>query len=561
MIKTKQIFRTLYILSALLLLTACATKEQPITVSPLELAIVHQNKQLTHAKNALAQQQPRQTLQILNTPPNTTLDKKMVAEHYHLRADAYDMLGNHIESARELILRESSLVLAEKKDNHTRIWGQLSQLSNGALAYLNTAAPPDILSGWMDLLHITRRHLDEAQLEIQLDDWKQRYPQHPANLNMLDHFKKQAQLKTQHLVKNIALLLPFKGKYAANADNIRNGFIAALLAQDATTRPNLRIYDSSGEPHLIHSVYQTAIDEGAEFIIGPLRKNTIKELARNTDLSIPVLALNQIDTYPTPENLYQFALNPEDEAWQAAERARLAGHKKALALVPKGAWGDRILQAFSEHWQGIGGELLEIQRYNRGDVDFSQPIQALLDLDQSKQRQRQLQRILANKLQFEPRRRQDADFIFLLANADQARLIRPQLRFHRASNLPIYATSHVYTGQPNAKLDQDLNGIRFCDIPWTLPSTESDALTIELKTLWPQGMRHYRRLIALGIDSYRILPYLPELSHANYYSYNGLTGILYLDKQRRVHRNLTWAGFQQGKPQLLPNIIANTDII
>ena len=42
------------------------------------------------------------------------------------------------------------------------------------------------------------------------------------------------------------------------------------------------------------------------------------------------------------------------------------------------------------------------------------------------------------------------------------------MAFQYAGDLPVYATSHLYTGTNNPTQDQDLNGIRFCETPWLL---------------------------------------------------------------------------------------------
>ncbi len=66
--------------------------------------------------------------------------------------------------------------------------------------------------------------------------------------------------------------------------------------------------------------------------------------------------------------------------------------------------------------------------------------------------------------------------IFMLATPRQARLINPQLSFYRASRLPVYATSQVYTGYPDSSLDTDLNNVAFCDMPWILDSNGAHAV-------------------------------------------------------------------------------------
>jgi hypothetical protein len=54
--------------------------------------------------------------------------------------------------------------------------------------------------------------------------------------------------------------------------------------------------------------------------------------------------------------------------------------------------------------------------------------------------------------------------------------------------------------------------------------------------------------MALGVDSYRLIPYLPRLSSKSYEHYEGVTGNLSLDPNRQVHRQLKWARFKRGIP-------------
>merc|ERR1712000_3169 len=80
--------------------------------------------------------------------------------------------------------------------------------------------------------------------------------------------------------------------------------------------------------------------------------------------------------------------------------------------------------------------------------------------------------LLRESTEFEPRRREDADWVFLVALPQQGRMIKPALAFNFANDLPVYATSHVFSGVVNSLKDRDLNGVRFCDVPWLLESSE-----------------------------------------------------------------------------------------
>src|SRR5690606_9293458 len=135
-----------------------------------------------------------------------------------------------------------------------------------------------------------------------------------------------------------------------------------------------------------------------------------------------------------PENLFQYGLNPEDEARQAAEHASIEGYRHALVLAPLNELGDRLDRAFSERFEELGGMALSSEFYTPGASDFAGPITRGVGLDDSRGRHRQLQGVVGTALEFEPRRRQDLDMVFMVGSPREARLLTPQLRFHRAGD-------------------------------------------------------------------------------------------------------------------------------
>ncbi|MCK5092980.1 MAG: penicillin-binding protein activator, partial [Gammaproteobacteria bacterium] len=279
----------------------------------------------------------------------------------------------------------------------------------------------------------------------------------------------------------------------------------------------------------------------------------VSHLASMEPLPVPVLALNTTETNLfVPDNFYQFGLSPEDEAQQVAERATLEGLGNAIVITPEGDWGERVYTRFSERFTELGGEILEQQAYSLESNDFSDQIRSLLNLDESWQRHRSLKILLNRDVKFEPRRRKDVDFVFMAAFPRQARLITPQLQFHHASDLPVYATSHIYSGKQNPGEDRDMNGVIFCDTPWTLSKQHTKGeLQQSINQLWPNASTHYSRLHAIGIDAYNILPYLAWLKETQYERYTGVTGNLYLDQYNKIHRTLKWARFVNGRPSVI----------
>jgi len=372
------------------------------------------------------------------------------------------------------------------------------------------------------------------------------------------------------LPQQIALILPLNNKFAGAAAAVRDGFLTAYYAQlssmaenpiPGTIIPRIRIYDEGNSPTQISAIIQQAVNDGAQFIVGPLDKDAVNRLALDPALPVPTLALNfseqdhravNDDLLQTQNNLYQMSLSPEQEARQVAERAWLDGHVRAAVINPGSAWGERVAEAFISRWVEFGGEIVETQTFDTNQSDYSLPIRQLLNVDESEARRNELNRLLGAKLEFVPRRRQDVDFIFMAASARQARLIRPQLRFHHAANLPVYTTSNSYSGVINAEVDRDMDGVIFADIPWTLGSPRPHSeLKNAVETLWPASARLYTRLYALGVDAYNIIGELDRLHRNRADFFAGETGDLYLDTQNRLQRRLEWARFEGGVPQII----------
>ncbi len=502
-------------------------------------------RDLLFAEIALGRSRPGRAMERLPPTLSDSLPIALRRQHLELRARALLDSGNALDSVRERLLLDTLL-----ENDDAVLANQVALL--GALRSLGPARPEPGsvepgLAGWVALASLTSgppRHA--LALEGELAEWRAAYPDHPARPELLERvLAERAAVPTP---SSIAVLLPTRGPVASAAAAVRDGFLAALYADadpagaDAP-RVTVRFYDSSEN---VLGAYGEAVTDGAEAVIGPLRKEAVAELAGAT-LPVPVLALNRLTDQGIANGfLRQFALAPEDEAVEVANRAWVDGHRQAVILTPSTDYGQRVAAAFRTRWETLGGTLLETRGYDPAENDFSEPITALLGLSGSQSRYRALRGVLGRSLEFEPRRRRDADAVFLVALPRQARLMKPQLAFHHAANLPVYATSHVLAPGTPAEANLDLNGLRFCDMPWTLGAT--DGL---LAGGLPAATGPASRLFALGADAYRLLPYLSRLQADPGSRLDAETGLLWLDQTGIVHRQLLCAEFVEGQPRLL----------
>jgi outer membrane PBP1 activator LpoA protein len=198
----------------------------------------------------------------------------------------------------------------------------------------------------------------------------------------------------------------------------------------------------------------------------------------------------------------------------------------------------------------LGGELVARGVYNPAESDYTGVIQQVLRLSESRDRHARLSSALGLKLEFEPRRRGDIGFIFVAAQAAQSRLIRPQLRFHYAGDLPMYATSDAF--EPDATANLDLDGMMFPDMPWMIAGDPiSEELRAAVQEAWPARANRRGRLYAFGFDAYRLIPSLRNHLQGQAAAIAGMSGRLVIGIDGRIRRDLDWAEIRDGRPRML----------
>jgi len=525
--------------------------ENKIAEIELELLSYNDNIEvnLLNTEIALNKGLPREALKLLQI--SNILSPKQQTRVLQLRSRAFLDAGYPLESAKSRVQLDPFIGdTFDRELNHQAIWEALSLLPLTNLQQVSNAPLNIDLLGWVELVMVAKRgQVDWQYLQDGIHLWRQEYPKHPAVKTFIKELgEKQIELITQP--KHIAVLLPLNGKYAQVASAIRDGIMSSYYQHpDKNFQPRISFIDTSDNQAAIWNYYKKATDQGADFIIGPFLKSAVDILARSTQMNVPTLTLNYTtNSSAAVDNLFQFGLLPEDEARQSAEMAYRQGRTHAAILVPEGIWGDRLHNAFQQRFEELGGTVVSSQTYSTNKNDFKQPIQKMLNIDQSYARYRSIKNIVKEKLQFTPYRRQDVDMIFMAATPKDARLLKPQFKFHYAGEIPVYATSHAFTGQLQKQADRDLDDLNFCDMPWILnaanPSKQS------LLNYWPEQQR-YTRFFALGVDAYNLIPFLGRLQNKTYERFSGQTGNLYLDPFNRIHRELLWAQIEKGIPKLI----------
>lgn len=508
------------------------------TLMYAELALA--NDHFFVARQLLSDQRIEQHWQQLSLPQQQ--------QWYQLRGELFSLLGENKYSIDAYVaLSDLSSSSQVRQETHDKLWFALNHITHEELEELATTEQDQTILGWFTLANITRQNQGDVRQQLSLiNEWRRTQPDHPASLTPPTSLL-SAQQAFSDLPQQVALLLPLQGTLAQAGEAIRNGFLAAsydVRAHHGET-PLIRFYDTTTGDN-ISSLYQQAVTDGAQLVIGPLQKEKVRQLLHLPKLPVPTIALNYAESpiSSAPKNFFQFGLSATDEAKQIADRAWIEGQRTALSITPNSGWGDRTLSAFRDRWHEKGGTLIESPPYGTSQSDFAPLLKPVLHFDHSNARKKRLQQLLGKPLTHTPRRRQDIDMVFMTAYPDHARQIKPTLDFLFASDLKIYGTSHLYTGVQDTGRNRDLEGIRFSAMPWTLPGATNEKLqpATELPAL-------YRHIFALGIDAYHLHQWLALMVQQPDTRLFGSTGTLQLNPQGAIEREQPWAVFRGGKVQ------------
>ncbi len=469
-----------------------------------------------------------------------------------LQARTFALIGDHLSAALSLMLLSQTDSQSDPQEVHSQIWQYLKSIPGEKLTEASANAIGFEEQGWLELASTLRARgvgLDEQGRLIR--SWQNNWPGHPAAQILPTELSLLADLATSR-PERIVLALPLQGSLASAGRAIRDGFLAAYYSDDSVDREqtDIRILDTSTKAFA--ELYGELAQQEIDLIVGPLEKDALADLSNMNTLAVPVLGLNYLPSgNRIPDGLYQYGLSAEDEARQIADQLTARGLRQILVLIPQGEWGDRVEQALLQRMADNSGKVLEIERFFPED-NFRSVSADLLGVTTSRQRAIQVERTIGMNVEFEPRRRQDAEAIVLVAEPTVARQFNPLFAFYFAGDLPVYSPSIVYEGTPDPSRDRDLNRVTFTDIPWVL--AEDNPLRAQAEQNLSGTRGQLGRLFAMGADAWQLSKRLPLLRQIEDAAIEGQTGVLSMTPDGVIHRKQLWAQFRSGRPALAPEL-------
>lgn len=496
--------------------------------------------QLLRAQLLVNREQYQEALRQLNFQANWSLPQVQWQQYYQLRADIFTALDRPFDSTRELIALYEMSSNREQEALADQIWASLNHYSANNLTRLAVGPNETQLSGWLQLtIYMKTLGSNLPQLQNTLQRWLAENPQHPAAKYTP---KAISDILALNIVKptHTALLLPLTGKFAKQAQFIRDGFVFAMMNDaERATDATLTIIDTNAES--LASVDATLTNQNIDFVVGPLIKDNIEQLQRlqqNRGQTIPTLALNIPDNIDTTAGACYLALSPEQEVAQAAKHLFSQGYRYPLILAPQNAYGQRVVEAFNQEWRHFSNNKVAVNLF--GDKrQLQRNINSIFGLQDSQQNIAQIESLLGIGLESQPRSRRDIDAVYIVANSADLTLIKPfiEVAINPDTRPPkLFSNSNSNAG---GRQYEDLSGVSYSDIPLLIHPSPS--LQQQLSQIWPDSSNAERRLQALGMDAYQLMVELPQMKIVEGYTLDGQTGVLSIDDQCVVQREISWA--------------------
>lgn len=162
----------------------------------------------------------------------------------------------------------------------------------------------------------------------------------------------------------VALILPLSasGNAGLAAQSMKNAAELALLEFNA---PNVQllIKDDLGTPSGAQQAAQSALDEGAEIILGPLFAQSVQAAAQVArPRNVPLIAFST-DVSVASRGVYLLSFLPESDVNRVVSYAAANGKRSYVAMLPDNAYGSVVEAALQQAVSRRGGRVVGLDRY------------------------------------------------------------------------------------------------------------------------------------------------------------------------------------------------------
>ncbi|WP_029408035.1 penicillin-binding protein activator [Thiomicrorhabdus sp. Milos-T2] len=410
-----------------------------------------------------------------------------------------------------LLWNKSNQNEAYQNQLENQAWSIVNSLSAQNIAELENSSYPEA-QAWVSLLNAfkgSKYQIKQSLMNLNSFEADAIYHKHLLPRLLAEQPKSKS-------IHQIAVLLPMEGRYKVISQQIRSGIMKAFYASNQTI--TLKFYDSSELANL-EATYTQAKQDGADRIIGPLRREALQILASFHDDNL--LALNSIDSHA----FTQFSFKSSQPNLQMVKKFETAGFERIGILSNDAHSSLGKAQELNDSWIAAGHSAI-LSVYPDQKPKLRKALGQLIHENLSKERQNNLRWLVGRKLDYFPRTRQDLDAIVIFDNAFRMAVFRPQFDFFELDT-PVFGDTELTPANFQAiKQNPDLKSVSFLTYPATLNPVD---LTSKFE--------------AFGWDSFMVSTHNDALQNGNCLT-NTKTGILRLDGNE-IKQKLVWAKYDK----------------
>ncbi|MDC9589200.1 penicillin-binding protein activator [Xenorhabdus sp. XENO-10] len=307
--------------------------------------------------------------------------------------------------------------------------------------------------------------------------------------------------------------------------------VASTINDAPINNQTVKVYDTNSQP--LTALLAQAEQDGVTLVVGPLLKINVEQLAQ-IETPLNILALNELDVPQTQPSICYFSLSPEDEAKNAAMHIWQQQKRSPLVLIPRTELGTRVVKAFAEEWQKLGGQAVLQQA-------FGTPSEMRQSMNRGIGIRLSGTPVIPTSSATTP-----VDAVYIIATANELTTIKPMIDMAISSRKKptLYASSRSNTSGSGPDFRLEMDGMQFSDIP---------LLTGANVPLMQQAAKKFAndyslmRIYAMGIDAWSLANQFAQMRQEMGFRLNGASGELSVTDNCTILRQLPWMRFNSGR--------------
>jgi len=263
----------------------------------------------------------------------------------------------------------------------------------------------------------------------------------------------------------VGVLLPLSGKYKAYGEQALQGIRMAMSRPEFEDSIILRIQDTASNADTCVSAYHQLVEQGVQWIIGPLLSDNTKALIPYLNPELPVISLaSQVELASLSPSLFVHSLAKTIQADFMAHYILKLGLTRLVIIHNDNFSEQNEAAAFAQTFIDNGGEIIDILQLDAAASDHRLELEGILERTDDEELLAMLDddlKLFSAEADMDIRMPLNMDGIYLTVPGRDLSVLAGQLAYADISNIPLYGSDRWFDGHLLDDGGRYLNSIRF----------------------------------------------------------------------------------------------------